>query len=760
MELWDRFADYENFLLAWLRIANVSSRMISDSLGSEIFAFNLHENLRDLVTRINSEDEAYQPQPDNKVYVPKPSTTMRTMSMLSTPDIIIYQAMVNIIAEKSHPRLVTHENQHVWGNLYAGNDSSWMLRPWRKQYNNFVDQIVKMYKIGNSWIASTDIVSFYDTIDHHTLLHFVHKYCGKDDRFTGLLKLCLSSWASHSNDTSMSRGIPQGSNASDYLANLYLYEIDQRMISKGYQYVRYVDDIRILGKNKETVQRGLIEFDLELKKYGLVAQVSKTSVHQIEDIEKEITRLKFWVTDPSNESTYKDEVSIPHSEQASSVKDIINNSQNLTEGDFLEDLENDVASQEQHSVDNNSSTHGVQNQLYEQFLDAYQNLEDPEKGKEANTKITYCLNRLFKREDLRQKALNLLEKIPWRSESVTKYLALFKGDSIIISELTNFIRIHDVYYWHRANALEALAQVSTPQHISSICREWIADEQQTWYCKVVATRLLAKVPRQHSFFVESLRREQFKDMKEGIVLRQQLAFAAFYTARSVKKHKALFDIILRSDESTQIRRLAIYLLQQPECKLSWNDITEYQAVLGEYADLIERLGISSNVPRPCYILQSIGQLFDVKLSVSNLKPYYGSHYDIATKILRESVKYFYSSNNDFVRNFHQFAHLSLIAFHQGVFPGSGDPNMMDYSNLYNKNDFKAKTPIGNTTWERLGRFRNRVDHPIDRSTRLHSMSITYQEADLLKKELRTALQELYEVWISDSISTENDQIIK
>jgi hypothetical protein len=51
MELWDRFADYENFLLAWLRIANVSSRMISDSLGSEIFAFNLHENLRDLVTR-------------------------------------------------------------------------------------------------------------------------------------------------------------------------------------------------------------------------------------------------------------------------------------------------------------------------------------------------------------------------------------------------------------------------------------------------------------------------------------------------------------------------------------------------------------------------------------------------------------------------------------------------------------------------------------------------------------------------------------
>ncbi len=748
MSLWNRFADFDNFLLAWQRIANVSSRMISDDLGSEIFAFNLHENLHDLVARVNSEDGVYQPQPDNKVYVPKPSTTMRTMSILSTPDLVIYQAMVNVIADTSHPRLVTHENQHVWGNLYAGNGSLWMLRPWKRQYNNFVDQIVKMYKASNSWIASTDIVSFYDTVDHHTLLQFVDKYCGQDSRFLELLKSCLSKWASHSNDTSMSRGIPQGSNASDYLANLYLYEIDQRMIVKGHQYVRYVDDIRILGKDKSTVQRGLIEFDLELKKYGLVAQVGKTSVHQIEDIEKEITRLKFWVTDPSNESTHEDEVSIPRSEQASSVRDFINNSQNVTDEDFLEDEETDTSSQERPSVDDNTSAQSVQNQLYEQFLDAYENLDDPEKGKEANTKITYCLNRLFRRDDLREKTLNLLVKIPWRSEAVTKYLTLFKRDPIIMSGLTDFIRNHDVYYWHRANALEALAQVSAPQYIALICREWIADEQQAWYCKIVATRLLAKVAGQHSFFVESLRREQLKNMEQGIVLRQQLAFAAFSTARSEKKHKALFDIILRSDESTQLRRLAIYLLQQPGCKVSWDAISVNHTVLGEYGDLIETLGISPDVPRPCYILQSVGQLFDVSLPVSDLRQYYGSHYDQASKSLRESVKYFYSSNNDFVRNSHQFAHLTLIAFHQWVFPGSDDPTAMNYSNLYSKSDFKTKTPVGNATWERLGKFRNRVDHPIDRSTRLHSMSITYQETDLLKKELRTALQELYEAWIS------------
>ncbi len=263
--LWEKFATTDNFLLAWQRLVNVTSRMLVDDLGMEIFAYNLLENIEDLVAKVRDEDNPYQPLPDNKVYVPKPSTTMRTMSMMYVTDLLIYQAMVNVIANNSYKYLVTHENQHVWGNLYAGAESSWTLKPWKFQYEKFADQIIKLHKDGNVWIASTDIVSFYDTIDHQLLLELVKKYAGDDDKFIKLLAKCLTTWASHSSDTRMSRGIPQGSNASDYLANLYLYEIDQHIIVKGYQYLRYVDDIRILGNDKAIVQRGLIDFDLELK---------------------------------------------------------------------------------------------------------------------------------------------------------------------------------------------------------------------------------------------------------------------------------------------------------------------------------------------------------------------------------------------------------------------------------------------------------------------------------------------------------------
>lgn len=753
--LWSEFATFDNFLLAWQRLANVSSRMLSDELGTDVFAFNLHKNLEDLVERVDRESESYQPSFDNKVYVPKPSTTMRTMSMMSVPDLVTYQAMANAIADACHHYLVTHENQHVWGNIYAGKGSPWMLKSWKYQYNKFVDEIVQIYKDGNTWIASTDIVSFYDTIDHQTLLHFIKKYAGADARFVEFFEKCLEKWASHNTDTSMSRGIPQGSNASDFLANLYLYEIDQHMIVKGYQYARYVDDIRILGNEKSVVQRGLIDFDLELKRYGLVAQVNKTSVHQIVDIEKEISRLKFWITDPTNSATYQDETSLPQSEQAASVRDFVANTGNIDTQESATDQEEDANSAsaadstDHHTVDESASAERVQNQLYEQFLEAYSQLDDPEKGKEANSKITFCLNRLFRRADLRDQVLALLDKIPWRSEAVTRYLALFKEDSVVIEKLTAFVNTHEVYQWHRANALQALAEIAGAKYVAPICRQWLSDELQQWYPKTVAAKLLMHVPRQHSFFIECLRREQTRlDTASGqnVVLRQQLALAAFETAKSKGKHKTLFELILRPEESTLLRRLAIYLLQQKSCAVTWDDLEPFHKELGEYAALIEALGISPDVPRPCFILQSVKLLFNVNVGEDSLRPLYGRNYDAAAGYLRKSVEFFYSSNNDFVHNFHQFAHATLVAFYEYVLPASGNPRAMDYSGLWQNADFKAHTPNGSKAWEVLGELRNRVDHPIDRRTRLYSEQIKNKEVDNIKRQLSVALQELFIEW--------------
>lgn len=763
--LWDRFANYENFLLAWQRTVNVTSRMVHERLGMEIFAYNLQSNLEDLVQQVNSEDFPYSPLADHKVYVPKPSTTLRTMSLMAVPDVIVYQALVNVIADHSHLYLVSHENEHVLGNLYAGTGRRWMLQPWKRQYSRFVERVEKIYSIGNSWIASTDIVAFYDTIDHERLLNLIRQYCGEDDRLENLFRQCLSKWSAHNATSTMGRGIPQGSNASDFLANLYLYEIDCKLISSGYHYIRYVDDVRILGSDKSTVQRGLILFDLELKCAGLVAQVSKTSVHEIEDIEKEVSRLKFVITDPTGTGEYVllETPSPPPSEQAGSVESLIENTPSeQTEleqnGAFDGSSDEEDGYTSDHNIDiDKHKSEKLQKQLRNKFLEAFNLLNDFDRAKEAESHITFCLYRLEPHITLRNHGVSLLSRLPWRSEAISAFLGRFESDDYVIEELKKFISEHTVYSWHRANTLLALYKISSAKYVASQCREWLADDQLDWYARTIAARILAEVPSQHSYLVECLKKEQNNingDVEATSVLRQELAYSAFQRIKSFKKQLALLQLVC-SDKSPILHRLAIYLLQQPKCKVKWNDLKSYHKSISVLSGLIEKLGLSDDVSKPCFIAETIVRTYQVSLSKTNLRLLYANLYDKAIETLRESVISFQKSPSLYVRSFHQFTHTTLIAFYEYVLPSEGGVRTSYYHDLIHRRAFREKCPISVSTWEKLNEMRNLVDHPIDKKTQSHSKKITVQEIEFLHKQIKVALQEIFDSWLSVEIDEDD-----
>lgn len=771
--LWDRFLTYDNFLLAWQRTVNVTSRMIIDELGFKIFAFNLEANLKDLIRQVKAEDFPYTPLADHKVYVPKPSTTLRTMSLMAVPDVIVYQALVNVIADESHQYLVTHQNQHIFGNIYAGSGKRWMLRPWKKQYNKFVNSVERLYRQGNSWIASTDIVSFYDTIDHERLIQIVWKYCGakRDSKFESLLRECLSKWSAHTADVKMSRGIPQGSNASDFLANLFLYELDKIMIFQGYNYVRYVDDIRILGLYKPTVQQGLILFDLELKRAGLVAQVTKTSIHEIEDINQEITHLRFIITDPTGTEEYTliEEPTISQSEQAELAADYVKKTNADSIGEETKAAHISTISDEGSNDDLEEEDEGekdcsnlyvnldtgdnekLQEQLREIFLEAYSLLNNSDKSKEAESNLTFCLYRLQPHESIREEILDLLDRLPWRSEAICYCLGRFKNDSVIVEGLQNFINEHKVYSWHRANSLWSLYQISGAKNTAFICREWLADTRLDWYARMIAARILGKVPGQHSYFMECLQQEQFNsknDPESSSMLRQELAYSAFQRIKSHNKLLALFRLIC-TDKSPVMHRLAIYLLQMNKCRVTWDDLKPYHQEMSKLSDLVKSVGLSSDAPKICFIYQTLSTIYNVSFSYSNLCLFYGVHYERAVEQLRESVSSYHKSPNAYIRTFHQFAHLTLIAFYEYTFPS--ESGLHDgYASLTDRKVFTASLPNSYETWKELGSMRNRVDHPVDKKTKSHSKKITIEETEFFCKKLNVALQEIFNVWLNSS----------
>ena len=108
---------------------------------------------------------------------------------------------------------------------------------------------------GYDCVIKTDIKSCYDTIDHQTLLAILKRDI-LDKRLYTLLKRYIDmKYCKYNRVIKMRVGIMQGSALSPLLANIYLNEFDQMMEKRGFQFVRYADDIVLLGKNKKEVQR-------------------------------------------------------------------------------------------------------------------------------------------------------------------------------------------------------------------------------------------------------------------------------------------------------------------------------------------------------------------------------------------------------------------------------------------------------------------------------------------------------------------------
>lgn len=73
-------------------------------------------------------------------------------------------------------------------------------------------------------------------------------------------------------------GLPQNRDPSSFIANVVLYDLDQNMISKGYDYLRYVDDIRIICDSTASAKKALNDLIGELRKLGLNINSKKTVI--------------------------------------------------------------------------------------------------------------------------------------------------------------------------------------------------------------------------------------------------------------------------------------------------------------------------------------------------------------------------------------------------------------------------------------------------------------------------------------------------
>lgn len=237
--------------------------------------------------------ERYQPHHASKILLPKPSGIMRPITLLCVEDQVVYQACVNIVADALKKKTVARYDKRVFAHLYAGKSSTFFYKEWKSSYRKFGVRIRSSYAGGHKFIADFDLTSFYDSIDHNVLSHFLERLGIDRDTIQFLIE-CLRKWTSSTWSLGPTKiyhghGIPQGPLSSGMLSEVVLMHID----AAGEQgtktvYLRYVDDIKILSKTEDELRRKLIKLDIASNEIGLFPQTSKINIHKILDPDDEI----------------------------------------------------------------------------------------------------------------------------------------------------------------------------------------------------------------------------------------------------------------------------------------------------------------------------------------------------------------------------------------------------------------------------------------------------------------------------------------
>lgn len=214
-------------------------------------------------------------QPAGRLEVPKTPFSNRPGVLLELPDRIAYQAVVAMFADKIEAALS--------GTVYSSrlsNDRKYFLQHGSKRFVKFEDDVRKRAEQEFSWVAKTDISSYFEHVLHQTLFDEL-SHLGVTGSPLRALREMLSRWSIVSG-----MGLPQGPNASRVLGNFYFIQVDEAMLEAGYTYYRYMDDVRILAQSKTEAVAGMRNFEQACRDRGLTPSSAKTEVLSVEDFVK------------------------------------------------------------------------------------------------------------------------------------------------------------------------------------------------------------------------------------------------------------------------------------------------------------------------------------------------------------------------------------------------------------------------------------------------------------------------------------------
>jgi group II intron reverse transcriptase/maturase len=230
---------------------------------------DLETNLEDLHERLKS--KTYFPQPVRRQWIPKSNGKLRPLGLPALEDKVVAKAVALLL-------------EQIYEQDFK--DFSYGFRPGRSCHQASHQVRQDLLKLGITCVIDCDISSFFDNLQHDTLLSLLRKRVD-DGSLLRLIKLMLEAGIMDGKELVFpEKGSPQGSVISPLLANAYLHEVLDTWFAEVVTahctgkvvLVRYADDFIIGCAREEDAERIMKVLPQRFAKFGLEINTEKSKL--------------------------------------------------------------------------------------------------------------------------------------------------------------------------------------------------------------------------------------------------------------------------------------------------------------------------------------------------------------------------------------------------------------------------------------------------------------------------------------------------
>jgi len=183
--------------------------------------------------------DEYEVSPVLGIQIRKPQGGYRQLGIPTMRDRMVQQAIHQVLS-KRYERIFS---EHSYG-----------FRPCKSAHDALL-QSCRYVEQGKSYVVDLDLEKFFDKVNHDRLMWLLSTRIG-DEKLLELIHRMLKAGMLQGGLLSQRiEGTPQGGPLSPLLSNIVLDELDKELERRGYDYVRYADDVKIFAKSRWQAKR-------------------------------------------------------------------------------------------------------------------------------------------------------------------------------------------------------------------------------------------------------------------------------------------------------------------------------------------------------------------------------------------------------------------------------------------------------------------------------------------------------------------------